>query len=70
MPYEAKIQNGAPGGIRTHGLQLRKLTLYPTELQALCLHWYVCKAGYYTEAQRILTIFFTSIKKPTTALCM
>jgi hypothetical protein len=29
------LMSGAPGGIRTHGLQLRKLTLYPTELQAL-----------------------------------
>lgn len=34
MPEMASGQNGAPGGIRTHGLWLRKPTLYPTELQA------------------------------------
>ena len=25
-------ENGAPGGIRTHGLRLRRATLYPAEL--------------------------------------
>lgn len=28
------VFTGAPGGIRTHDLRLRKLTLYPTELRA------------------------------------
>ena len=28
------VQNGAPGGIRTPDLQLRRLPLYPSELQA------------------------------------
>ena len=31
--------NGALGGIRTHGLSLRRAALYPTELQALDLSW-------------------------------
>lgn len=29
---------GAPGGIRTHGLQFRKLTLYPAELRVLIIY--------------------------------
>ena len=29
---------GAPGGIRTHGLQSRSLTLYPAELRAHTLN--------------------------------
>ena len=32
---EAVLVCGAPGGIRTHGLQSRSLSLYPTELRAL-----------------------------------
>lgn len=32
LPPSLKI--GMPGGTRTHNLQLRKLTLYPIELQA------------------------------------
>ena len=30
---------GVPGGIRTHGLSLRRRTLYPAELQRLILNW-------------------------------
>ena len=29
---------GVPGGIRTHGLSLRRRTLYPAELQRLILN--------------------------------
>ena len=29
-----RLQSGAPGEDRTHNLQLRRLTLYPIELQA------------------------------------
>ena len=29
-----RVLTGAPGGDRTHNLQLRRLTLYPIELQA------------------------------------
>ena len=31
---------GAPGGIRTHGLQSRSLTLYPAELRELVKDFY------------------------------
>ena len=30
--------SGVPGGIRTHGLSLRRRTLYPAELQSLILN--------------------------------
>lgn len=33
--YGLKSEIGAPGGSRTHYLQLRKLSLYPDELRAL-----------------------------------
>lgn len=31
---EKTVSIGTPGAIRTHGLQSRSLTLYPTELRA------------------------------------
>ena len=31
--------NGAPGGIRTHGLSVRSRTLYPAELRAHIQSW-------------------------------
>ena len=34
---------GVPGGIRTHGLSLRRRTLYPSELQRrITLNYYTC----------------------------
>ena len=34
------LDGGAPGGIRTPDVQLRRLALYPAELQALCELFY------------------------------
>lgn len=34
MKIVENIKKNEPGGIRTHGLELRRLALYPAELQA------------------------------------
>ena len=34
-PDKSMVFGGVPGGIRTHGLSLRRRTLYPAELQRL-----------------------------------
>lgn len=44
--------NGALGGIRTHDLQLRRLTLYPAELQAQLVELYRILCGLHIDFRK------------------
>ena len=49
---------GVPGGSRTHGLSLRRRTLYPTELQKHFLHQVYIHFYVLSNKKRVLEVGF------------
>src|SRR3989344_1978899 len=69
---ERSESNGAPSGIRTCGLQLRRLTLYPAELWALhatAYHLSSLAASACTTFHRTSGSNFPFNEKPAALLC-